>query len=50
MILTEVEVYNHTQNIWSTFEGIVDLGASYCGIAEHIANRLGLKKDGIIHL
>ncbi len=39
MILTEVELYDSLNRAWILFESIIDTGATYCGIAEHVAHK-----------
>lgn len=50
MILTEVELYDSLNRAWILFEGIIDTGATYCGIAEQVAHKLGLEKREKVHL
>jgi hypothetical protein len=50
MILTEVELYDPLNRAWVLFEAIVDTGATYCGIAEHVAHKLGLEEREEVHL
>jgi len=53
MILIDVEVYNNVKKLYELFEAIVDTGATFCVMAEHIARKMGVvprEKEGKIHL
>ena len=50
MILIDIEVYNNIEKQYETFEAIVDTGATFCVIAEHIAQKMGYQPKEKIHL
>ena len=44
MILIDIEVYNNVKGLYEIFEAIVDTGATFSVIAEHIAKKIGSMK------
>jgi len=50
LILIDVEIYNNIEKLYETFEAIVDTGATFCVIAEHIAQKMGYQLKDKIHL
>jgi len=50
MILLDVEIYNRSKRRYELFEAIVDTGATFCALAKHIAEQIGLPSHESIHL
>lgn len=50
MILIDVEVYNNVKGLYEIFEAIVDTGATFSVIAEHIAKKMGYVPEERVHL
>jgi hypothetical protein len=50
MILTDVDLWNEVKKEYELFEALVDTGSTYCVIEKLIADALGLKGGGILHL
>jgi len=50
VILIDIKVYNNIEKLYETFEAIVDTGATFCVIAEHIAQIMGYQPQEKIHL
>ena len=50
MLLIDIEIYNHSKKRYELFEAIVDTGATFCAIAKHIADEIGLPLQDSIHL
>jgi len=50
VILIDIEVYNNIEKQYETFEAIVDTGATFCVMAEHIADKMGCQAQEKIHL
>lgn len=50
MILIDVEIYNYLKKRYELFEAIVDTGATFCALAKHVADEMGLPIRESIHL
>ena len=50
MIVIDVEIYNHPKKRYELFEAVVDTGATFCALAKHIADEIGLPVHEPIHL
>ncbi|MCP8309570.1 MAG: hypothetical protein H3Z53_05680 [archaeon] len=50
MILIDVGIYNHSKKRYELFEAIVDTGATFCALAKHIAEEIGLPFHESVHL
>jgi len=50
LILIDIKVYNNIEKLYEIFEAIVDTGATFCVIAEHIAQKMGYQPQEKIHL
>ena len=50
MILMDVEVYNNIRRLYEVFEALVDTGATFCVIAEHITEKMGYVAGEKVHL
>jgi len=50
LILIDIEIYNNIERLYETFEAIVDTGATFCVIAEYIAQKMGYQPKEKIHL
>jgi len=50
VILIDIEVYTNVEKQYETFEAIVDAGATFCVMAEHIAQKMGYLQQEKIRL
>jgi len=50
LILIDIKIYNNIKKLYEIFEAIVDTGATFSVIAEHIAQEMGYQPQEKIHL
>jgi len=50
VILIDIKVYDNITKLYEVFEAIVDTGATFCVMAEHVARKMGYRPQERIHL